>query len=113
LPEVNELFEGWNDHPPLNVMVQILVESFSGVKFGKAAEVSPEGIELPSEAMVEMTKSAMAGIEAKAGNRLPIVRGKDKGLPKEAPVFNVDELRLKNAEIIRKRAEARRNKVRV
>lgn len=43
-----------------------------------------------------MQKSALAGIAAKAGPRLPIVRGADKGLPKAAPVFDLDEMRLRN-----------------
>lgn len=55
----------------------------------------------------------MAAIQAKAGNRLPVMVGRDPGLPKAPPVFDEEALRKQSAESIKKSRELRRNKTRV
>ena len=92
--EVKELFEGWGEYPPTNILVKALVEGFGG----KTSSL-PSQQEIPPAAMEEMQRSALAAIAIKAGPRLPIVRGKDKGLPKAPPVFDLDELRRRNANV--------------
>ena len=98
--EVNELFLGWEDFPPTNLLLKALVEGFGG---GKPAHRATEPLEIPPEAAQAMQDSAMAAIVAKAGSRLPIVRGRDPGLPKTPPVFDLEALRKRNAEATAKR----------
>ena len=93
LPEVRELFDGWSDHPPTNLLVKAIVEGLGG---GKPKTYAP--VDVPPEAFEQMQKSALAAIAVKAGPRVPIIHGKDKGLPKAAPIFDLDELRKRNAE---------------
>ena len=84
--------EGWDESPPTNILVKALVQGFGGTVS------KPRPIEdIPPDKLKEMQESAMAGIRHKAGNRVPIIRGKDKGLPKTAPVFDVETLRQRNA----------------
>ena len=61
--------------------------------------VGPDG---NSEEFAALQRGALAAIAAKAGTRLPIIQGKDKGLPKNAPVFDLEELRRKNDLIAKK-----------
>jgi hypothetical protein len=63
--------------------------------------------DIPADAMAAMNASALQAIQSKAGNRLPIIRGKDTGLPKAAPVFDLDAMRKRNAEVIVKMSERR------
>ena len=91
MAEVNELFVGWDEHPPTN----ILVKAFVG--WGKKEQPLVDAT-IPPEALEQMQRSALAAISAKAGNRLPIIKGKDKGLPKVQPTFDLDELRRRNAQ---------------
>lgn len=98
LAEVNELFEGWDEHPPTNILVKALVDGFSGKK---PADVnSSSDVDMPPEAFKVMQASALEQIKHRAGNRVPVVRGKDPGLPKTAPIFDFDAMRAKNAERI-------------
>jgi hypothetical protein len=101
LAEANELFTGWKEFPPTNLLVKAIVEGLGGGV--KSENEAP--FEVPDEAMAEMQRSAASAIVAKAGNRLPMVRGKDAGLPKAPPVFDIEELRKRNAEVARRRAE--------
>jgi hypothetical protein len=50
-----------------------------------------------------MQRSALQGIKEKAGPLLPIMRGRDPGLPKAPPVFDLDKMREKNIASLRKR----------
>lgn len=64
------------------------------------------------EAFEAMQNSALGAITSKAGSRLPVMQGKDPGLPKAAPVFDLDELRKRNSDIMSQRkgrAEEKRN----
>jgi hypothetical protein len=99
--EAHELFEGWGDYPPTSITLKGLAAGFGvGVKENK---VEDDGTFVPTEAQEAMQRSAMQAIAAKAGARLPIMRSRDPGLPKAKPVFDLDELRRKNAEAILKR----------
>jgi hypothetical protein len=46
--------------------------------------------------MEAMRQSALAEIQVKAGPRLPVMQGKDKGLPKTPPVFDENVLQERN-----------------
>lgn len=99
---MNELFAGWDEHPPTNILVKALVEGFGG-------KTKPQGasafVDVPPEATAEMSRSALTYIAAKAGSRLPIVKGRDKGLPAKPPSFDVEELKKRNIETIRRRVK--------
>ena len=99
MPEVNELFSGWDEYPPTNILVKALVEGFGG----KKKSTVDETVEMPQEAFDAMQKSAMAEIAVKAGPRLPILQGKDRGLPKTPPVFDIEVMRQRNAEVLARR----------
>lgn len=102
------MFAGWDEHPPTNILVKALLDGLSG---GAKPKTDAEGNwNIPPEALAEMQKSAVASIQAKADpGWLPVKSGPDKGMPKMAPIFDVDELKAKNAEalqrMIRRRAE--------
>ena len=100
LAEANELFSGWSEFPPTNLLVKALVEGLGG---GTKPKVDPE-VDVPPEALAAMQRSAVGAISAKAGPRLPVVKGPDPGLPKTAPVFDIEELRRRNEDISRRRA---------
>lgn len=55
------------------------------------------------EAFEAMQNSALGAITSKAGNRLPVMQGKDPGLPKAAPVFDLEELRKRNSDLMARR----------
>jgi hypothetical protein len=95
LLEVNELMLGWEDHTPTNILVKALLEGLGGGKANKTP-TADEFQQLAPEAMKAMQDSAMEAIVAKAGNRLPVTRGRDKGLPHRGPIFDVELLRDKN-----------------
>ena len=96
------MFAGWSKYPPTNILVKALVEGFGGTT--KTTPKPGEEFEIPSEAMAAMQKSAVEAIAAKAGSRIPVMKGKDPGLPKAMPIFDLDAMRQKNADIVRKRA---------
>jgi hypothetical protein len=76
-----------------------LVEGFGGGK-----KRSNELIDIPPEARDAMQTSAVAALATRADPKwLPITRGRDPGLPKAAPVFDLDELRRRNAEALKQR----------
>ena len=75
---------------------------------------APQGeAEVPPEAQLAMQRSAAQAITAKAGSRLPTVHGKDPGLPSAPPVFDLDELRKRNADVSRRRVLAKMAKTNV
>lgn len=100
--EANELFEGWEDYPPVYLSVKAIVE---GLGVGKKRTTEPNAMSPEDEkiAFDSMQRSAMGAIAAKAGHRLPIIVGKDPGLPKMAPVFDFAELRKRNMEVAKGR----------
>lgn len=101
MAEVNELFAGWSEHPPTNILVKALVEGFGG---GVKTQVRYyDTIDIPVEATAAMQRSALAGIAAKAGATLPVLQGHDSGLPKATPIFDIGEMRERNANVIRRR----------
>jgi hypothetical protein len=84
LQEVNDLFSGWKDHPPVYVLVKAIVEGFGG---GKKTDIEEKDIDQ---------------LQRESRGLLPILRGtKDPGLPKSAPVFDLDQMRIKNQERIK------------
>ena len=99
LSEVQELFEGWAEYPPTNLLVKALVGGFGG---GSAA--TPESSEIPPDILAKMQQSALQVLAVKAGPGLPILRGRDKGLPKAEPIFDVTEMQQKNVECLKRRA---------
>jgi hypothetical protein len=100
--EVNDLFAGWDEHPPTNILVKALLEGLGGGNKAKTKAVT--SADIPAAAMDAMQKSAMQAIAAKAGPTLPIIQGKDKALPKTPPIFDENELRQRNAEVLKRRA---------
>lgn len=83
------------------VLVKALAEGF-----GVIAKPEPKAdFDIPPEAMLAMQASAISAISTKAGPRLPVIKGRDKGLPKTPPTFDLDELRRRNADVSRRRAQ--------
>lgn len=97
---MNELFSGWNEYPPTNLLLKALVEGFGG---GSKPQVEPERLDIPPEAALAMQRSAAAEISTRIGRGLPMVRGRDTGLPKAPPVFDIDEMRKRNEAIKNRR----------
>lgn len=97
---MNELFEGWSEHPPTNLLVKAIVEGLGG---GRSSAPS-ENFVVPPEAQKAMQDSALAEISVKAGHQLPVLRGRDPGLPPAKPVFDLDEMKARNAEILQRRS---------
>ncbi len=95
MPEANELFEGWVDYPPTNILVKAIV----GWTSGTGTKGVNGGAIMPPEAAEAMEKAALAEIQAKGAGRIPIVRGRDKGLPKAPPVFDVEAMRAHNTDV--------------
>jgi len=83
------------------LLVKALVNGFGGI------ETKPkdgEAIDIPPDVQKHLQKSAVQAIASKADPRwLPVQIGKDKGLPAAAPVFDIDEMRQRNIETLRKR----------
>ena len=74
---------------------------------GASGPIDPKDI--PADALKAMNDSVLQGLSSKAGRSLPVVRGKDRGLPKAAPVFDLEAMRQRN-EAIAKRIEERSKK---
>jgi hypothetical protein len=72
---------------------------------GGTKEDKSETIDMPPEAFEAMQASAVAAIAAKAGSRLPIVQGRDRGLPKAPPVFDIEEMKKRNEAGLRKKGK--------
>jgi hypothetical protein len=79
-------------------LVKALVEGFGG---GVKTRIQ-EAVVIPPEATVAMQRSVLANIAAKAGSTLPVLQGRDSGLPRAQPIFDVDEMRKRNAGVSRK-----------
>lgn len=94
MAEANELFEGWSEHPPTNLLLKAIVEGLGGAQVPGSALPN-----VPPEAAEAMERAALAEIQAKGAGRIPIVRGRDKGLPKTPPVFDLDTMRAHNADV--------------
>jgi hypothetical protein len=92
LRDAQDLTAQWKDHPPTNILLKGFIEGFSG------SAKPPEPLEIPPEAFEAIQNSAIAGIAARAGNRLPIMAGRDRGLPKATPIFDLEAMRKKNEE---------------
>jgi hypothetical protein len=99
LPEVEDLFSGWEEFPPTNLLVKAIVEGLGG---GRKV-TSSEDFTVPSEALDAMQRSALSQISAKAGPQLPVIRGADVGLPKTTPVFDLDTMRQRNQDRLKTR----------
>lgn len=84
-------------------MVKALVEGFGGGMKESGTE-EKESADITPEAMDAMQRSAAQAIAAKSGNRLPVMVGKDLGLPIAPPMFDLDEMRRRNEEVTRLRA---------
>lgn len=79
----------------------MILKGFIGGFGGNATEPKTKTAdEIPVEAMTAMQNSVMREIAVKAGNRLPVTKGRDRGLPKAPPVFDLEALRAKNAEAV-------------
>jgi len=97
LAEANELFEGWGEHPPTNLLVKAIVEGFGGTRPGPMGQTAD--VQMPPAAAEAMEKAALAEIRTKGAGRIPIIQGRDKGLPKAPPVFDLDKLRERNGTV--------------
>lgn len=86
------------------MLVKSLVEGFSGGT-KKAVSQDDTSSAIPQEAFDAMQREALRGISQKVGSRLPIVRGKDRGLPKVEPVFDLNVMKERNVDVIRRRAK--------
>jgi hypothetical protein len=90
LLEVNELFEGWGDAPPTNLLLKAIIEGFGGKGQGRA-EPPVSAVQTPQD-----VDSALQELASKAGPALPVMRGKDPALGRFKPVFDEDSLKAKN-----------------
>lgn len=97
---MNELFNNWADYPPTNILVKALVEGFGGGK--KTIENDASSFQVTPEADLAM-RSAVAQISAKAGRGLPVIRGRDTGLPNAPPIFDIEELKARNSAVAKRR----------
>lgn len=80
---MHELFGQWSETPPTNVLLSLVARSL-GIKWGQPTIEPLAGDGIPSE------------LRNRPG--LPIVRGRDPGLPKTAPVFDLNAMKRKNIE---------------
>ena len=96
LAEVNDLFEGWNDSPPTNLLVRAIVEGLGG---GRKPVFVQDQAQISDRDLTELA--------SQAGKALPIQRGPDPGLPKAAPVFDLDLMRKKNLAYIIKAGKSK------
>lgn len=88
LPLVREITAEWNEAPPLVFLVDALVRGFSSQSTSGAHPISDSDIyKLVSE----------------VGSALPVV-ARDPNLPKSAPVFDLSEMRQRNAMAIKNKA---------
>ena len=60
--------------------------------FGGGRKSPSASVEIPPEASEAMQRAAVTEIAAKAGSNLPVIRGRDVGLPAASPVFDIEEL---------------------
>jgi hypothetical protein len=98
---VGELFSGWTEHPPTNILVKALVDGFGGMKRSTTID---EELVIPKQAQDALQAGAVSAIASKADPRwLPVVRGKDPGLSQTKPVFDTQELRRRSTDALRKR----------
>lgn len=88
------MFDDWGENPPLYVLVKTLVEGLAGA--GKPRTLAS------AAAKAGIDEATLAKLRAEAGKALPQIKGRDPGLPKAAPVFDLDVLRRRNAERIAK-----------
>jgi hypothetical protein len=88
LGEVNELFTGWEEHPPVYVLVKAIVQGLGG----GGAMPSHETIEeqTTDDQILSKLRAEVQGLS------MPIVRGRDPGLPKSKVVTDLDQMREKN-----------------
>ena len=84
----------------------MLVRAFVGFDAEKSKQRRNEAItqaEVPSAAIDAMNQSALQYIASRAApGSMPIKRGKDTGLPKKAPVFDIAEMRRRNEAVSRR-----------
>ena len=104
--EANELFTDWEEYPPTNLLVKAIVEGLGG----GAKPKENVDFAVPPEAMLAMQRSAAQAIVTKAGPRLPMVRGPDKGLPPTPPTFDLEEMRKRNVDVIQRRRQMKAEK---
>jgi hypothetical protein len=108
LGEANELFQGWDEHPPTNLLLKAIAVGFGVIK---KPEIKVQDDTLQhQQAFDAMQRAAMHEIAVKAGPRLPILQGPDLGLPKAKPIFDIEELLKRNANVVQQRAERRLQK---
>ncbi len=94
LTEVQEVVKGWSEEPPLVFLVEALVHGLGGGTKPKVLE--PETLPAPSIDPIP-SPGELSDLAFRAGRSLAIV-DHDPGLPKSAPIFDLDELRRKNVE---------------
>lgn len=96
--EANELFEGWADEPPTNVLLNGIVRGFAG-KGATTPSREQRALETGG-AITNVTDADLIKLSVEAGPALPVQRTKDIGLPKKAPVFDMLEMRKRNTDVI-------------
>lgn len=84
------MFIGWNDHPPVYVSLQALMQGF-GVKTQPTAAVA--------------TDAEIHKLAASSQGGLRVMR--DPGLPKTPVVLSVEELHVRNAARLKERLKKR------
>jgi hypothetical protein len=95
LGEANELFESWDYAPPTNMLLDAIVRAFGGG--GTESSNSTQSRAAQTGGSTEgPTNAQLFELSVKAGNSLPILKGKDVGLPATPPVFDFEELRARN-----------------
>lgn len=79
IPEANELFREWKDHPPVYILVKAVFGAESAEK--------------------QITDSEINELRRSAGNSLPIVPGKAIKHPRTAAIFDFEQLRKLNESV--------------
>ena len=94
--EVREIFDGWKLDPPVFLLLSAFLRGPG--EESTTDEMSPSKPSKISGPNLGpgITDGQLAKLSVEAGHQLPIRRGKDPLLPKQKPIFNIDELRKAN-----------------
>ena len=83
-----------------------MCEGFGNVTISNKPKSNQDFV-IPQNAQDQMRKSAMVKISTEFGTRLPVLLGKDQGLPKNKPIFDLAEMEKRNIDLRKQKAVER------
>lgn len=107
LVEARAIIKTWAKNPPSNVLLKWIVEGLMGKPSGQPRQqIGADGLPVPQSGLEHgvNTDAQLIEIAAKSGGSVPVQRGRDLGLPPTPPVWDMDELRERNRNIVVQRA---------